>query len=223
MDLMKRVLILIFAVAAASGCSKPAEQTTSTNSATTANSANANPDSAPVKEESFTGGVDPRADLVSSAQRLQKQPFWTATITVSEMPDEKAVMEYSAPDNYRIRKATEEVIVVAGKAYTKNEGKWEASDEDIAGEIRKQTQSGVNEGIRNLKDVTIVGPDKLDGRETVVYSHKMGGSTVKIWIEKASGLQRKNETELEVGGKVYRQTVIYDYETPVKIEAPKLN
>lgn len=219
---MRRVFILVLTVLAAFGCSKPAEQTPVANSVTTANT-NSTTDSVPVREEKFTSGADPRADLVSSAQRLQKLPFWTATVTVSEMPDEKAVMEYAAPDNYRIRKSDEEVIVVAGKAFTRNEGKWEVSDEDIAGEIRKQTQNGVNESIRNLKDVTLVGPEKLDGRDTVVYSHKVEGSTVRIWIEKESGLQRKNETELEVNGKTYRQTVIYDYETPVKIEAPKLN
>jgi hypothetical protein len=219
---MKRVLILVLTALAVFGCSKPAEQKPAANSATAANT-NSNADPAPVREEKFTGGVDPRADLVSSAQRLQKQPFWTATVTVSELPGENAVMEYAAPDNYRIRKSNEEVIVVAGKAFTKTEGKWQISDEDIAGEIRQQTQNGVDEGIRNLKDVTIVGPEKLDGRETVVYRHKMGESTVKIWVEKESGLQRKNETVLEAAGKTFRQTVIYDYETPVKIEAPKLN
>lgn len=55
---------------------------------------------------SFTAGADPRADVVSATQKLQKLEFWSATVTSETSPEAKAEMEFIAPDRYHIKRRT---------------------------------------------------------------------------------------------------------------------
>lgn len=230
---MKKVLILITLamIFAACGTSNDVGKvsTTKAPSANTQSNTQSNTqvntpmNSEPVKEEVFTSGANPRADIISAAQKLQKLPFWSAKITSETTPEVNAEMQYLAPDRYWIKKADGEVIVIGKDSYSNENGKWGKLDANIGEAIRSSTQTGIEEGVKNLQDVQIVGKEQVNGKDATIYSHKFGDITTKIWIGSDSGLQLKNEVEANVGGKIEKQTTIYDYDKKVSIEAPKID
>lgn len=218
---MKRILILTACALAAFGCAKTEEVKTTISANTPA--ANTAANTSVVKEETYTSGANPRADLISATQKLQKLPFWSAKITSVTMPETNAEMQFVAPDRYRIVKADSEVIVIGNESYSKENGKWTVLEDNIGEFIREQTRSGMEEGVRNLQNVEIVGKEKVGGKDATVYTHKFGDILTKVWIGTESGLQLKNEVEANIGGTVQKQTTVYDYEKTVTIEAPKIN
>jgi hypothetical protein len=221
---MKKILVLTALAALAFGCSRTEEANNAAPADAPAANAPANTTSntMPVPEENYTSGANPRSDLISATQKLQKLQFWSARITSETMPEANAEMQYLAPDRYRIKKTDGEVIVIGKDSYTNEGGKWEKMEDDVGEYIREQTRTGIEEGVRNLQNVEVVGKDKINGKDATVYAHTLGEVKSKIWIGTESGLQLRNEVEANFGGTVQKQTTVYDYDTPVKIEAPKI-
>jgi hypothetical protein len=221
---MKKIIFLTALALIAAGCgtSNEVKNTAAVNAPPANSQTNMQPNE-PVKEETFTAGVNPRADLISATQKLQKLTFWSARITSETTPDANAEMQYVAPDRYRIKKTDGEVIVIGNDSFSNENGKWEKLDDNIGEFIREQTTSGIEQGVRNLKDVQIVGKEKVGDKDATIYSHKFGDISTKVWIGTESGLQLKNEVEANVGGKLEKQTTVYDYDKKVTIEAPKIN
>jgi hypothetical protein len=221
---MRKILISTAVALAAFGCSKTQEVTTYPINPPAANTAtNTATNTSTVKEETYTSGANPRADLISATQKLQKLPFWSAKITSETMPEINAEMKYAAPDRYHIIKKDGEVIVIGSDSYTKEKDKWEKLEDNLGEMLREQMKTGIEEGVRNLQNVEIVGKDKVGGKDATIYSHKFGDITTKIWIGTESGLQLKNEVEANIGGTIQKQTTVYDYDKPVTIEAPKIS
>jgi hypothetical protein len=220
---MKRIIFLAALALIAAGCGTSNEVKNTAANIAPANTQTNTATAEPVKEETFTAGVNPRADLISATQKLQKLTFWSARITSVTTPDANAEMQYAAPDRYRIKKTDGEVIVIGNDSYSNEDGKWEKLDDDIGEFIREQTRTGIEQGVKNLKDVQIVGKEKVGDKDATVYMHKFGDISTKVWIGTESGLQLKNEVEANVGGKLEKQMTVYDYDKKVTIEAPKIN
>lgn len=223
---MKKILIITIFAFVAFGCSR-APETANVNApanTTAANTETEKPAAPPAKEEAYTSGKDPRADLIAAAQNRQKLPFWSAKVTVENMPQLSADMEYVAPDRFRFKLPAGEAVVVGNETFSNEEGKWVKEDADASENIREQITNGINEGALNLKNVSVVGTEKVNGQDATVYSYNAEGISTKVWIDTKSGLELKNEIEMdsEETGKMKRTTV-YDYITPVKIEAPKVD
>lgn len=223
---MKKILFLTSIALISAACGNSTEVK---NSAANAPSANANAANSqtvsepPVKEEVFTAGADPRADLISAAQKRQKLPFWSAKVTSETNSVVNAEMEYIAPDRYRFKLLSGEVIVIGNDTYSNEDGKWEKDDEGAGDNIKEQITMGITEGAKNLKDVQIVGKEKVNGKDATVYLHKFGDISTKVWIANDSGLELKNEVVANIGGKVQKQMTVYDYDKKISIEAPKID
>jgi hypothetical protein len=217
---MKKVLIFTAIALISTACG-----TSTTEVKNTANTTVANTQATvePTKEVVFTSGANPRDDIISATKKLQKLEFWSAKITSETTPEANAEMEYFAPDRYRIKKADGEVIVIGSDSYENQKGKWTKLDDNIGEIISSQTKAGIDEAIKNLREVQIVGKEKLNGKDATIYTHKIGDITTKVWIASDSGLQLKNEVEASIGGVAQKQTTVYDYDKKVKIEAPKID
>lgn len=222
---MKKIILLNLFTLLAFGCgtNSTSEIKNTTNVAPASSPVNSQPASQPIKEETFTSGANPRADIISAAQKLQKMPFWTAKVSSETNADANAEIEYFAPDRFRIKKIKGEVVVIGNDSYSNQNGEWIKLDDDIGEVIRNTTKAGIEEGVKNLKDVKIVGREKFNGKDATVYSHDIGGVKTKIWIGSESGLQLKNEVEANLAGETRKQTTVYDYDKKVSIEAPKIN
>ena len=185
---MKKVLILAAFALISFGCGNRSEVKNTTVNAPAANSeTNVQPEAPPAKEEVYTSGADPRADLISAAQKRQKLPFWSAKV-MDGTGSVIAEMEYAAPDRYRFKTILGEAVVIGNTSYLNEKGKWEKDEEGAGEEIREQINKGINEGAFGLKDVQIVGKEKLNGKDTTVYFYKVGKAETKIWLASDSGL-----------------------------------
>ena len=222
---MKKILFLtaIALISAACGNSTEVKNSAANAPSANANAANSQTVSQSVKEEVFTAGADPRADIISAAQKRQKLPFWSAKVTSETNSAVNVEMEYIAPDRYRFKLLSGEVIVIGNDTYSNEDGKWEKDDEDAGDNIKEQITMGINEGAKNLKEVQIVGKEKVNGKDATVYSHKFGDISTKVWIANDSGLELKNEVVANIGGKVQKQMTVYDYNKKISIEAPKID
>lgn len=221
---MKKILILAVFALCLTACGKTEEVKNTTVSAPAANTqANVETEEVPaIKEETFTAGKDPRADIISAAQKRQKMPFWSAKVLSGESPAAVAEMQYIAPDRYYFKTAAGEAIIIGNGSYSNEDGTWVKEDEGAGEEIKEQIRSEIAESVENLKDVQIAGKEKLNGKNVTVYFYKAGNVSTRIWIADDSGLELKNEIELSSGGMTQKQTTVYDYEKAVKIEAPKV-
>jgi hypothetical protein len=227
--IMKKKLILTVFALVSFGCGGSSEvKNTTTVNAPPANpqanaQTNAQTVNEPVKEESFTAGANPRADLISAAQKLQKVPSWSAKITSETNPEVDAEIDFIAPDRYHFKKTDGELIVIGNDSYEYQNGKWKKLEGNIGEYLKSQITSGIQAGVKNLQNVQIVGKEKFNGKDTIVYTHNANGSVIKIWIANDSGLQLKNEEEANLEGQILKQTRVYDYDKKVKIEAPKID
>lgn len=94
----------------------------------------------------------------------------------------------------------------------------EKLDENVGEFINTQTKAGIDAAIKNLKDVQIVGKEKLNGKDATIYQHKNGSVTTKVWIANDTGQIIKNEVEAIIGERVEKQTTIYDYDKNSKLK-----
>lgn len=222
---MKKILMTAALAFLAFGCGRTEE--VKTNAPAPAPAANAPANTAPIppiKEETYTSGADPRADLISAAQKRLKLPFWSAKVTVENMPQANSEMKYVAPDRYQFKLPTGEMIVVGSESYSNKEGKWEKADEGAGEFIKEKVTRGIAEGAMSLKDVQITGKEQVNGKDATVYTYTADGTTTKVWLATDSGLELKNEVTFPIqSGITVKRTTVYDYDTPVKIEAPKVN
>lgn len=222
---MKRILVLTAFALAAFGCSKTEEvkNTAPANAPAANTSTNTAANVSTVKEETFTSGANPRADLISAAQKLQKIPSWSAKLTSETNPEADAEINYIAPDRYHFKKSDGELIIIGNDSYEYQNGKWKKLEGNIGEYLKSQIMTGMQTGINNLQNVQIIGKEKLNGKDTTIYSHTTNSSVIKIWILSDSGLQLKNEEEATIDGQFIKQTRSYDYDKKVTIEAPKIN
>ncbi len=222
---MKRILVLTAFALAAFGCSKTEEvkNTAPANAPAANTSTNTAANVSTVKEETFTSGANPRADLISAAQKLQKIPSWSAKLTSETNPEADAEINYIAPDRYHFKKSDGELIIIGNDSYEYQNGKWKKLEGNIGESLKSQIMTGMQTGINNLQNVQIIGKEKLNGKDTTIYSHTTNSSVIKIWILSDSGLQLKNEEEATIDGQFIKQTRSYDYDKKVTIEAPKIN
>lgn len=222
---MKKILMTAALAFLAFGCGRTEEvKNTPPAPAPAANApANTAPEIPTVKEETYTSGADPRADLISAAQKRLKLPFWSAKVTVENMPQANSEMKYVAPDRYQFKLPTGEMIVVGSDAFSNEEGKWEKVDEGASEFIKEQVKKGIAEGAMSLKGVQVIGKEQVSGKDATLYTYTADGTTTKVWLATDSGLELKNEVVFPMeSGIAVKRTTVYDYETPVKIEAPKI-
>ena len=227
----KAILILAFGIAAA-GCSStppagnaPAETAANTTAANTEPA----PPSARSENPVFTGGAKPVDDVVSSTKKQLDVKQWSAEVTSRTNPEMNMTIQYAAPKNYYFKRVEGEVIAVGGSSYRKQNGVWEKLPVDISDQLAEQTRLMTEEVAEEVENVEMIGQEKFDGKDALVYLYKNAieetgeETTNKIWIDKATGLPLRIDFEGTVNGQQQQITTLYDYDKPVRIEAPKVN
>lgn len=212
------------------GCgSKETTNTTTTNSATNAPTTNTVAEKEPEFDATapFTPSANPKDDLLNSTKRLQAHESWSATLESNLYPEVKTQLEFAKPDRYRINNQTTEIIVIGKDAYGRQNNKWQKLPADIGAEI-EQMKKGFNaDSMKAIKEVKKVGTEKLGGKDANIYEYSISGDKIvqnstKVWIASDSGLPLKTVVETQQTDATQRQTTTYNYDKPVKIEAPQI-
>lgn len=181
-------------------------------------------------------------DVMTRAMRAQldaKSYRAHVTSSISDGTSNAMVIEYVAPDRYRMTtegqggsagKGFKMEYVIAGNATyikTPNSG-WVKSPVDASQIVKAFRDPKMLDELAKSADVKFVGADTLDGAPMLVYQYTqvnpMGlkmTSTAKTWLSVADGLPRKTESEGEFDGKKTKTLVrISDYNADIKIESP---
>ncbi len=149
----------------------------------------------------------------------------------------KSIREFVPPDRHRWLNERDgekkETIEIGPREYYKiNNGEWKEGREPISGGIG----SGVGSASVEYESYKLYENVKLDGKKVNLYemvkrltefSTRNDGDEIwtrKTWIGKY-GLIIKVQEEYETVGKksFRRQTTIYEYDSKIKIEAPKMS
>lgn len=158
--------------------------------------------------------------------------------SVSNGPNNKMVIEYVAPDRYRMlsegqggesKNFKQEFIIVGNATFIKApNGGWVKSPIDAGGMVKAFRDPKMLEELAKTADVKYVGVDTLDGAPMLIYEYTQRNpmgmnlkSTAKTWLSVADGLPRKTETEGEFDGKKTKTLItLSDYNADIKIESP---
>lgn len=228
---MKKILILTALALSVASCGKTEEvKNTAPASAPSNTIANTAPaDAAPVKDDVFTAGENPKGDVFYSTKKQLSAPVWSVTVTSETAMELNMLMEHVAPDRYYVKQPEGEVIVIGKNSYVNRNGSWEKAGVDLSEMISSQSKLVTEQALQNIKDVKKIGAEPFKGKEAIIYSYKNKDdksdeeTTTTVWVDKATGLPLKIHIEGEVNGTLQKISSVYDYEKPVKIEAPKIN
>jgi hypothetical protein len=184
--------------------------------------------------------TDKPLDAMTRAMRAQldaKSYRARVTSTLSDGTSTAMVIEYVAPDRYRMTNDAQvggkgykqEFIIVGGATYLKApNGSWVKSPVDASSIVKAFRDPKMLDELTKTADVKLVGPDTIDGAPMLVYQYTQNNpmgmnlkSTSKTWLSVADGLPRKTESEGEFDGKKTKTLItISDYNADIKIEAP---
>ncbi|MBK7704570.1 MAG: hypothetical protein IPJ30_02040 [Acidobacteria bacterium] len=167
-----------------------------------------------------------KEDVVASTRKLKDLKFWTAKTEIENMPALSGEIKYVAPDRYYFKQGANEAIVVGDQTFTKENGKWQKSDFDMSGLTKIRENALTEEDVKKIQNVSVIGSETLNGRRTTVYAHRATSGTVesatRMWIDEETKLVMKTVVENRAGKQTQRVTTTYDFDTPVKIESPKI-
>jgi hypothetical protein len=176
--------------------------------------------------------VDPEVTIHNVIAATLTAPAYRTTITITStnsLIETKA--EVILPDRFHItstrKNKTTEMIIANGKAYTKTNGAWTESTQDMSS-LTASFASAVGKDT-TISDVKFVKPDVVDGIPALVYSfnslYKSGDMEVNtatmMWVDPLNGLPIKMvEDSVYSGTKSHiEQSIVYD--PSITIEAPK--
>lgn len=224
---------LLFLIIAAIGCSAVKDigrsaENTSENSERQSEKNAAAPETADTRE--FAPTSDPTADIEKLGERFLARDTFRAVMETTGETSAKMYLEYQKPDRFRIKTGlaegkTVEMILIGNKTYINVNGRWMSSPVPMKGAtMTDMINMFGREKMKWFSDIKYSGNDTIDGEPAYVYSYTgkvdgMNDSDSKIWVAKDNGLPLKAEAEYK-DGKFRSTKIVYDYDTPVSIEAP---
>lgn len=217
-----------FLLFASFGCGSKETTNTTTNSAANAPANTAVAEKEPEIDVNapFTPSANPKDDLLNSTKRLQAHESWAATLQSNLFPEMKTELEYTKPDRYRIKNNVTEVIVIGKDGYGKQGGKWEKINEDFGAMIEQMKKSFNADSMKSIGEVKKTGTEKIGDKDATIYEYSITGdkvlqNTTKVWIAN-DGLPLRTVVETQQPDATQRVTTNYNYDKPVKIEAPQI-
>ncbi len=164
-------------------------------------------------------------DEVRAAMQAQLDaPKLRTILTYVENDEANSIIDYVAPNSFRIANAVTEMIIVGDKTYEKDAGgSWAILELDM-GAVIVQNRNTLDEVV--FSDVQALGGETINGKACKVYSYTSDFMGLiqqnKLWVEESSGLplRLQSSSEVEVGGQKIDGVSEYDYSDSLEITAP---
>ena len=138
------------------------------------------------------------------------------------------VVEFAAADRFHVKfigndeEQNLELITIGEKSYSKEDGKW---NEEPASPSRPKNIDPQKSLADAIKDVTLVGPEVVNGVQCFVYNYTIQIDRVtgkgKTWVRESDGLPLQSDSEFKHDNDESKSHVVYEYNADVKVEAPK--
>jgi hypothetical protein len=163
-------------------------------------------------------------DVIRAAMKKQLEaPQLRTTISYDDPMLGSATIDYVAPDRFRLKDATSDIIVIGDTTYQNEGSGWEVLGQNMAAIINQYRNGDMIDSII-LSDVQMLSDETLDGKGCEVYSYTQDFkglvSVDKLWIEKSTGLPVRLESQGDFLGMTSLSVIHYDYDTELSIEIP---
>jgi len=163
---------------------------------------------------------------------LKAGPFRVKSTITSGQTTIDQTAEMILPDRFHLVTQTGqtsmEFIIVGTKTYQKTGNTWSLFPVDV-GTLTQSLLSGLTEETqKGITDVKFVGTEAVNGKPARVYTFASSvtvagqqvNSTIKMWVDVASGLPVKDEIQGEYAGIKSKTAQQIEYDKSIKIEAP---
>ncbi len=139
-------------------------------------------------------------------------------------------VDFVAPDSFHMTTKSADVVIsdmilMAGKTYLYDPSNgWSLSPMDLSSAVMSVRNSDMIKET-TLSNIQRLPDEDLNGKPCLLYSYGSSyqgiGSQNKIWIEKASMLPLRLESESEYTGAKTQTVIDYSYEDSIEINAPE--
>lgn len=180
--------------------------------------------------------TDPQAALFAAMRaQVNAGPYRNQTTIIADDSTVELSAEIIPPDRMHMTNnfggQSQEQILIGDKGWMKQGDAWVESPMTGTNIVAQASGEMVEEMIKTISDVTLIGPETVDGVDALVYSYtsdmnksdtmKMDSiSTVKVWIATASGLMIKQEIDGEAMGIKSKTVQVITYDPNITIEPP---
>jgi len=172
--------------------------------------------------------TEPRQALLDGYRLQTRIKSFRIRSTTAAKTTSTTVLEYVAPDRFRMVTERAETVVTPGATYVRYKGgRWAIAPVDVSELIARFREPKELKEIADpavTKDFKALGPEILDGDQTFVYQYTSApaeqAAVSKVWLLAPSGLPKKKEADSEYGSEKIHSTQVFEYDRDIKIEAP---
>jgi hypothetical protein len=162
-------------------------------------------------------------DSIHAALKKQLEaPQLRMTITYDDAMLGTSTIDYVAPDRFRVKDDTSDIIIIGETTYQNEGNGWETLEMNMGAIINQYRNPDMLDKII-LSDVQALGEETLDGKACNVYSYTQDFEGIisqdKLWIEEITGLPVRLESEGDFLGTPSKSVSNYEY-TGVEITVP---
>jgi len=184
-------------------------------------------------KSSFKPSSDAGKDLGDALRKLGAAfPYRLTETTTTSQAGQPAgdkttrVVDFAATDRFHVKLSGGdeddlELITIGEKSYTKENGKWSEEAAPKTGSPKIEFEKNIADAI---KDVTLVGPETVNGVECFAYNYTIQLDKVtgkgKTWVRASDGLPQQSDSEFKNGDVGSKSHVGYEYNADVKVEPP---
>lgn len=169
--------------------------------------------------------TDPKQALVDAYRGVVKLKSYRIVSTTTAKTTSTTILEYQAPDHFRMVTDRAETVVTPGATYVKYKGgKWAMAPVDVSELIARFREPKELKEIEASQDFKLLGPETVGGAATLVYQYTTaldGQKTVsKVWLIAGRGLPWKKESTSEYASEKVSSVLEYEYDRDITIDPP---
>jgi len=172
--------------------------------------------------------ADAKQALLDAYRRLKNLKSYRIRATTTAKTTSTTILEYVAPDRFRMVTDRAETVVTRGATYIRyKNGRWAIAPVDVSELIARFHEPKELQEIADpaaSRDFKSLGPEVFDGTATFVYQYTtvLDGQTsvARVWLLAESGLPRKKETDSEYGSEKVRSVQVFEYDRDIMIDPP---
>ena len=178
----------------------------------------------------FAPTDDPTADIERLGGRFLAQKTFRSVMDTTGNMQVHTELEFQAPDRFRLKNRLEsgksmEMILIGKQVYMNANGRWMKAPVAFGGTTALEMRDMFNrEKLKWFQGLKYSGEERVEGKDAYVYVYTgkvegMSESDSKIWVGKSDGMPIKIASTYKTGD-MKTMDIVYDYDTPVSIEAP---
>jgi len=173
--------------------------------------------------------ADVKTDLLAAHEAMvEAGKFRTKGTSTTKDGTQELWSEVQWPDRFHARNAGGEFIMIPGKSYMKQGGRWMAVPMDMSAMVKNLTPDAIRQSYANITNEKDHGESTLDGATVHVYEYDTSAtimgikadSHVKVWIDTDTGRVVKQEVEGSAAGMKSKTVQTYDYDPSIEVKAP---